>query len=108
LKNGGRRLIMIGNHKIEASMFSLNHRFDKTLYHRLMIAMKNTHVLHSSIGNIGNVVQNVVFVDISEGEEKDFKESFINETEANAVIDYLISFEGIELSTLAIMSPFRT
>ena len=50
----------------------------------------------------------IVFVDVSNGEEKEQKESFINEEEAEAAIDYIKTHSDLDLDNLCLMSPFRT
>jgi superfamily I DNA and/or RNA helicase len=49
-----------------------------------------------------------VFVDVANGEEQEQKESYINDEEAEAVVDYIKTHSEINLSDLAVMSPFRT
>ena len=55
-----------------------------------------------------------IFIDVSQGEEVQKKESFTNEIEAEAVLDYYLNFiqkdEDLISSNakLYIVSPFRT
>lgn len=46
-------------------------------------------------------------MDIEDAEEEEMKESFTNEAEAQKIADYLKAYD-LDMSDLAIMSPFRT
>eukprot|EP00347_Sterkiella_histriomuscorum_P019777 403340332 len=48
------------------------------------------------------------FIDLSNAQEKDQKESFINDDEAQSIADYLMTQQDIDLNSVAIMTPFRT
>jgi superfamily I DNA and/or RNA helicase len=48
------------------------------------------------------------FIDVVSGEEKDQRESFVNENEAECIADYLKTMSHIDFNSLAVMSPFRT
>ncbi|CDW81163.1 UNKNOWN [Stylonychia lemnae] len=51
----------------------------------------------------------IEFIDLTNGEEKDQKESYINEDEAQSIADYLVmAYKSLDLNDLAITTPFRT
>ncbi|TNV82488.1 hypothetical protein FGO68_gene10529 [Halteria grandinella] len=137
LKYGAHRLILLGNTKIEHNMFMLTVRPDRTLYQRVLkaaagvvyrlttqhavkgeeevkVAAKGKRSSSKKAGAGAAKVATgleVVFVDFTMGEEKEQKESFLNDEEAMSVMDYANAHSKAlfaDSNTLGITAPYRS
>ena len=101
LKHGCERAILLGNQMLTQGLFLLN----PTSAHR---------ALFQRVGSFIDVSQKqtktkpkFTFVDLSDSQQEQKKESFTNEAEARAVWDLLAAFD-LDLQETAVMTPYRT
>jgi hypothetical protein len=91
---------LLGNDKLCQSLFLLNPpASDRSLFGR---AEANLHLQRRET----SVKKEIIFVDLEESCEKDFKNSYTNEEEVYGLISYLKAYPPT--GEFAVMSPFRT